>query len=375
MIRILIGGDLCPIGDATSAFERGEVDALFRDLMSEFRRADLSIVNLECPFISKETPIKKIGPVLGAGDSCINGIRQAGIDVLNLANNHIMDHGPDGLKNTLMTCEKFGIAHVGAGENIDAARRILVREIKGTRIGILSIAEREFSIATRTYWGANPLDIIDFVRNIRAHREEFDYLIVLLHGGNEGYPYPSPFLMNTCRFFVEEGANAVVCQHSHVAGCYETYHDAPIVYGQGNLIFDNLPGRDKSWNEGFLVNLEIDQNHKSKMVIVPYTQFDSCPGTIRMQGNQEREFLAALRERSESILNEAFVEKQWSLFCRGKKRYYLNTLSGNSPVIQKLVNKLRFPQLFRSKRSLRWKLALIRCESHREVLIKILSEE
>jgi len=374
MIKILIGGDLCPFGSNVPMFENGDVDALFHDLLVEFRRAELSIVNLECPLVLESSPIEKIGPTLGASDSCINAISKANIGVLNLANNHIMDHGTKGLKHTLESCKKSGIVHVGAGENLDAAKEILILEIKGVRVAILAVAEHEFSIATKTSCGANPLDVINFVRNVRGRRHEFDYLIVLLHGGNEVYPYPRPSLMDTCRFFVEEGANAVICQHTHCPGCHETYGDGHIVYGQGNLIFEPLSKHDKSWHEGFLVILQIDPDCKSRMEIIPYVQSDTHPGARRMQENEEKEFRRVLEQRSQSILGEGFVEEQWRKFCRKKRRRYLNSIYGDSLAVR-LATKFHLFQYFYSKQSLLRKLALIRCESHREVLMKVLSDD
>ena len=164
------------------------------------------------------------------------------------------------------------IETVGAGRNLSKARRIFIKTIKGIRLGILGIAETEFSIATENSYGANPLDLIDVVRNIASNREYFEHLIILFHGGNEGYPYPSPRLQNTCRFFIEQGALAVICQHSHCAGCYEKYRDGYIVYGQGNLIFDYPPARnDRKWTEGFLVLLKISKRN-SEMELIPFIQ-------------------------------------------------------------------------------------------------------
>jgi poly-gamma-glutamate synthesis protein (capsule biosynthesis protein) len=108
---------------------------------------------------------------------------------------------------------------------------ILLRTINSIRIGILALAEHEFSIATKNSPSANPLDLIEFVRSFKRHRDDFDYVIVLLHCGKEHYPYPSPKLQKTCHFMVEEGANAVICQHSHCTGCYEDYAGGHIVYG------------------------------------------------------------------------------------------------------------------------------------------------
>ncbi|MDD5173237.1 MAG: CapA family protein, partial [Candidatus Omnitrophica bacterium] len=74
MIRILIGGDVCPMGRVQNAFIKGDADEIFHDLLEEITDADLSIVNLESPLVSKKTPIEKAGGiVLGASIKCING--------------------------------------------------------------------------------------------------------------------------------------------------------------------------------------------------------------------------------------------------------------------------------------------------------------
>jgi poly-gamma-glutamate synthesis protein (capsule biosynthesis protein) len=251
---VLIGGDICPTSADTPYFVDGDAAMLFGDLLEEFQKADLFVVNLECPLTDESSPIVKRGPTLRAPFRCVAAIKKAGIGVLNLANNHILDHGPAGLESTLHVVETAGIATVGAGRNRDEARRILIRSVGGIRVGILGVAEHEFSIATAISPGANPLDLIDIVRNITAHKKEWDYLIVLLHGGNEGYPLPSPRLMDTCRFLVEQGAKAVICQHSHCVGCCEDYRGGHIVYGQGNFVFDSS-APPSGWNEGVLVRL------------------------------------------------------------------------------------------------------------------------
>ena len=188
MTHVLIGGDVCPIRRNLPYFIEGDAESLFNDLLIEFRQADLSLVNLECPLLEKNTPIEKTGPILGVKSEAIHGFKRANIDVLVLANNHILDHGLDGLENTLMVCERSNISTVGAGHNLADARKIFLRTINNIKIGILAMAEHEFSIATQDSCGANPLDVIDYVRNIRYNKKKFDYLIVILHGGYENYP-------------------------------------------------------------------------------------------------------------------------------------------------------------------------------------------
>jgi poly-gamma-glutamate synthesis protein (capsule biosynthesis protein) len=368
MVTVLIGADLCPIEGNLRSFKDGDAENLFHDLLGEFEKADLVIANLECPLLERPSPIWKTGPTFGEAGDCINGIRQAGIDVLCLANNHILDHGPAGLENTLEICANAGIATVGAGVNLREARRILVRNVGGLRIGILAMAEHEFSIATRDSSGANPFDLIDFVRNVNARRADFDYLIVLLHGGDE-FHVPTPRLQDTCRFMIEMGASAVIVQHPHVLGGYEHYQGGHIVYGQGALIMDEAIYRDlRSFHEGFLVKLSIAENATSAMDIVPFVQSAPVPGARRMAKDQEAQFRQSLNEKSKAIQDDTFVQAQWLRFCEEQKHDYLSGLLGHNRILRNLNRRGWLTRWLYGSRALLGVRNLVCCETHREAL-------
>ena len=372
---ILIGGDTCPIGKNKHLFTCGNKKALLNDLLPEFENAGLSILNLECPLIQKKTPVKKSGPNLGAPAYCVNGLKAMGIDVVSLANNHIMDHGSKGLSATLCALDEFGIAHVGAGETIESARKILIREIQGVCVGILAVAEHEFGIASTNSCGANPLDVMDAVRNISDHRESFDHLIVLLHGGNEYYQYPSPRLMDTCHFLVEQGAGVVVCQHSHCVGCMETYRNAPIIYGQGNFLFD-YPSKSTTWHDGILACLDLAEERTHFNVrLIPFRQSDGQAGIRRMNANEESAFIKDFTIRSESISDDSFVARQWEDYCQKNKRLFLYGIHGNPGVLRRLAGKFDLLNYLDSSEVQRKRLNFVRCESLREALITVLERE
>ncbi|UCD49589.1 MAG: CapA family protein [Phycisphaerales bacterium] len=374
MVDILVGGDVCPIRRSRPYFREGDAQALFNDLMPEFEAADLTIVNLECPLIEGHSPISKGGgPILGASSQCIAGLKKARIDVAALANNHILDHGPEGLMNTIRVCREAGIDVVGAGENLETAGHVLSRTIDGIRIGVLGVAEHEFSIATEASAGANPLDLIAFVRTMRQHRDQFDYMLVLLHGGKEHYRYPSPELQKICRFMVEEGASAVICQHSHCPGCYETYQGGFIVYGQGNLIFDDFPNPRPNWCKGYLVRLTVTPGTTSEMHITPYIQSDAQVGARRMARGEALAFERELEEASTLIRDGAFVQRQWRQYCQSQRYTYFNILRGHSRPLRGLNKLLHFSDLLYSNKELEVLRNVVRCETHREVLDTILS--
>ena len=375
MPTILIGGDLVPLGRTLPAFVEGDAEGIFHDLLPEFEKADMVIANLECPLIVRPSPIAKSGRVLGAPVDCVRALAKAGIDAVNLANNHILDHGEEGLRSTLKACRETGIETVGAGENHIAAGRILIRTVAGVRIGFMGVAEHEWSVAAADAWGANPLDPAHYVRMLRRHRGQYDFLVVLVHGGIERYHYPPPRLMDMCRFMVEEGAGAVICQHSHCAGCYEQYQGAPIVYGQGNLLFDLGPATScPGWNEGFLVKLIVEAGSLLRMELVPILQSDGQPGARCMPDDGAGTFLRAVRERSDAIRDPGFVERAWLEWCRARMPVYMSYLRGHGRVLRSLYGRL--PWLCRQYPRMVGLVALdiIRCESHREVIETFLSD-
>src|SRR5882672_3502112 len=142
-IKIVIGGDVCPTARDISLFQEGNAAGLFHELLEEFATADLAILNLECPLIERPSPILKTGPVIGAPSDCVKGLVNSHVQCLGLANNHILDHGGEGLENTLRVCLKAGLKTFGAGKNCEEAGNILVVNAGHLRIGLLAIAEQE----------------------------------------------------------------------------------------------------------------------------------------------------------------------------------------------------------------------------------------
>lgn len=184
MATVLIGADLYPIGANREYFEQDNAEALFSDLLSEIIAADLVIANLECPFIRKPSPIRKTGPVFGVNPNCIEAVRAAGIRVLCLATNHILDHGADGLRSTLEVCHRARFATVEAGRDVHEASQPLFMDLKGLKMALLAVVEHELSVAGPSSPGANPPKL-DYARpdRSRASREPGPLVCVVPRGG------------------------------------------------------------------------------------------------------------------------------------------------------------------------------------------------
>ncbi|WP_286818607.1 CapA family protein [Desulfobacter sp. UBA2225] len=365
MVEILIGGDFCPIGINEPFFEQPErVREIFPELCQVIAGADLSVFNLECPLTDNSRPIRKSGPNLRAKEGCMAGIRALGITTLNLANNHIMDFGETGLARTLDLCQEYQIASFGVGRNRACSLNFHIVNIGGKRVAILGVAEHEWSIATARSWGAAPLDLVDIMTVHKNNRSLFDFSIIIVHGGMEHYPYPTPRMQKLFRFLSQECADVVVCQHTHCAGCYEVYKGKPIFYGQGNFLFDyGTAARFSEWNKGFLIRLIIQDDNTCQFEIIPHQQGSGCPGVRVMQGLEREEFVAAVNRRSQDVVDALFVETQWLQFCAKDKNLFVNRFRNYNKMMRRIVSRISVDRLFYMKDWVCPTLNSYRCET------------
>ncbi|MHC1765395.1 MAG: CapA family protein [Verrucomicrobiia bacterium] len=373
ILSLVVGGDLRPGPSTRELFVGCKTEALFGDLLGCFSNSDLVVLNLECPLVGRATPIRKTGPCFAESGGCAETLRAAGVHAVNLANNHIMDQGWEGLDATMASCRRAGLGFFGAGEDLAAAGECLIREVDGHRVALLGMAEAEFSTSTKGNPGANPLDVIRYVRWRRRTRDEFDWLVVLLHGGVQHFPFPTPDLQKTCRFLVEEGATAVICQHSHCPGCYEIYQGKPIIYGQGNLIAESQCKHGISWHQGFLVLLSLRAGEEyPSLQLVPYLQSYDAPGARLMTAEEEALFREGLERRCLVVLSDEAVAEQWVEYCNQHRRSYISQLRGYGYFLRRLNQRSGFGERVISAGAARRMLNAVRCESHREALITVL---
>ncbi|MCS3824363.1 CapA family protein [Salinibacter ruber] len=194
------------------------------------------LANLETPIVGEEAQKrKKAGPNLRGSSRLINKTFTKEKLYFNLSNNHVMDYGKNGLENTLEWCNKNKIPTVGAGLSYNDARRALVIEEDGQRIGILGRCERQFGGDLHTRGGVAVVDPSVYPR-VRSLAEKADLVIVSLHGGSELCPWPSPVWRDRCRALIDAGASVVHGHHAHVPQGYETYREGVIFYGLGNFV-------------------------------------------------------------------------------------------------------------------------------------------
>jgi len=291
-----------------------------------------------------------------------------------LANNHIMDHGCAGLRTTLQTLNASGLGAVGAGENLAEADRWLVKTFGGLRVAFAAFCEREWCFAGPRHAGGAPLDLIHFTRLVAHRRGSYDVLVVLLHGGAEHVPLPSPRFQDTCRFLVEQGANAIICQHSHIAGAMEYYQGAPIVYGQGNLLALNSALRTLcSWHIGCLIRLEINPSDRQIVARrLPFVQSFDTVGVRGMSASERGAFDEAMSRLDQQVQDSEQVLAAWKEFCAKRKLSYYSLLKGHTGLVRRVQCRLGVFERMIPREAKRVWLNLLRCDAHHESLESIL---
>lgn len=196
---------------------------------------------------------------------------------MTLANNHVLDFGEDGLRETVKCCKEAGLEVVGVGDDLRKAGDPLYLTKNGKTLAIVNCCEHEFSIATDRSAGANPLDPARQYYQIGEARNRADYVLVIVHGGHEHWQLPSPRMQETYRFFIDVGADAVVNHHQHCYSGYEIYNGKPIFYGLGNFCFERANTHNDKWNEGFMVGLDFNDGEIAYR-LYPYVQCDGEAG-------------------------------------------------------------------------------------------------
>jgi poly-gamma-glutamate synthesis protein (capsule biosynthesis protein) len=200
--------------------------------------ADITVGNLEGTFTERGTPANK-QYVFRTPPRHASGLALAGIDVVSLANNHALDYGPEGLRNTITSLDAAGIAHSGAGENDGVARRPAILEVGGLLVAFLSYAATADAFTAApgvpgVAWG----DVNTIREDVGRAMAQADMVVVSLHAGNEYADEPSPTQRLLAQAAVDAGAALVLGHHPHVLQSWESQGRSLIAYSLGNFVFD-----------------------------------------------------------------------------------------------------------------------------------------
>lgn len=204
--------------------------------------ADHVIANVEGPLVKnrKNTAQHGAAQLLHTMDPNVTKVLQKiRADIWNICNNHIMDAGENGLVCTMREAQRLGAQTIGAGMNIEEARKPLILDEAGG-IGMFGVGyQRGCKPAGEEKGGCLSWSCMEEIqKSIHEIKEKCRWCIVVAHGGEEFTALPSPYTRERYLKYLEMGADIVVCHHPHVPMNYELVGDKAIFYSLGNFIFD-----------------------------------------------------------------------------------------------------------------------------------------
>jgi len=200
------------------------------------------VANLEAPITESEDPYP--GKVnLKIRPNIFDSVMGSKISAVCLANNHIMDYGEDGFKDTIGYLDKRGIDYFGAGKKEDNYGNPSFCRLEGEKIALIGYVCRSTSPVLRcgSSFGCAPLSINRVLSDIEeCKREGADQTVVQFHWGAEEVFLPKPRDVEIARTVADAGVNLVIGHHAHVAQPSETYKNTDIFYGLGNYVMPDL---------------------------------------------------------------------------------------------------------------------------------------
>lgn len=260
-----------------STVRRKGPESLFLEIRNSFLDGDINFCNLESVLSVNNLKSWYLPSAEMRGfPECIQGLKVAKINVVNVANNHILQHGASAYYETLDILKHGDISCVGINEN---SRTNLFSLIKGDiRVFIISYSlhHDEYYKGNILYsYRKNPDIIIEEVKEIIAKNDGF--FICSLHWGNEFINYPSPKQVLLARKLIDSGVKIVIGHHPHVLQGVEDYNGGLIAYSLGNFVFDLWPENTK---ESMILKIRIVNNDMFDYKIIPVCINDNFQPTL-----------------------------------------------------------------------------------------------
>ena len=211
--------------------------------------ADLAMVNLDTAITDRGEPVAGKNFHFRSPAKSFDALQAAGVDVVSMATNHVLDYGPEGMADTFAAIAEAKLPVIGLGHDAAEAYRPFRTTINGQRIGIVTALDWlepgliDAWSATDTQAGvAFSIDPTRLLAEVQALRLDVDTLIAFLHWGTEETHCASPEQIDLAQSLIEAGADLVVGSHAHRVFGAGRVGDALVAYGLGNFVYWNEEG-------------------------------------------------------------------------------------------------------------------------------------
>ena len=241
-LRVAAIGDVGAAGRARARARRDGYDSLFRAVAPALRAADLAFANLEFPIAEPSEVRAGRAPEFRHETAIAPALAAAGVRVVSLANNHMMDCGERGLTRTLAACASAGIQTVGAGATLERATEPARFTVRGRRVVVLAYAAAAGDQASAAGAGVAPLDSGQPERDLARWRPLAEDLIVSVHWGSMYVDYPPPRVLEIAARLESLGADLILGHHPHVTQGWRARGGTLTLFSLGDVVFDPAAG-------------------------------------------------------------------------------------------------------------------------------------
>lgn len=265
-----ITSDWAPVHDDVPNIMRKKAEKYYGNLIEYFKNGDLNITNLETVIDFKVRLNKKNALRFINKPEILKSLKYINTNLVCLANNHIMDNGYIGLKNTIKNLKKYSVNYVGAGTSYREIYKPFLFKKNNQKIAIINTSEgEEANEKYNNYSGSSDIESYKIIDQIREYKKKGFYIILIAHAGIEYIPVPPPYVRKIFKNFVNEGADLIVGHHPHVSQGFEIYKNSPIFYSLGNFTMWKKNLR-KNCYHSFFLNIEIQGNKFSRINLIPF---------------------------------------------------------------------------------------------------------
>ena len=241
-LNIVLTGDILLDRGVRRVIDKEGIDYLFSDgIDSLFRQAQIVVGNLECPSTKINSPVQKLF-IFRSEPEWLGALKKHGITHLNLANNHAIDQGREGLMDTKRNIIEAGMTPIGAGANMDEASEPVLLASEPRKVWL--VPSLRLALENYAYLPEKPCvsqEPMDSLLN-RVHRlrkaDSTAVIIVSLHWGGEHTLKPVNSQRWDAHQLIRAGADVLVCHHTHTLQTIEEFQGKKIYYSIGNFIFD-----------------------------------------------------------------------------------------------------------------------------------------
>lgn len=232
-------GDIMLAGRWAPVLKKKGYEFPFGGVAGRLAEGDINLANLESPVATGGSEFTEKKFRFRASPEVADALRSAGFNLVTLANNHSMDFGGEALTETLKHLNKAGIAWIGAGEDLDEARKMALYTVKGKKIAFLgySLTQPIEFFASRKRPGTAPGYAKMVEADVASARRQADCVIVSFHWGTEGSGTVQAYQRTAARKAIDAGADVIFGHHPHVLQGVERYKNGIIFYSLGNFTF------------------------------------------------------------------------------------------------------------------------------------------